>query len=129
MTDHYIPKGERPDIVLSEMQKNSPELVCEKWFDYVKQQWFIRSLSKKDHEKQEQEARKRREATKSTFSNMRRLPCDLPEYVSPVTGKPVDGRAARREDLKRSGCREVEPSEFRAEYTNERFIQKHGIRQ
>lgn len=38
---------------------------------------------------------------------------DLPEYRSPVTGLPVDGRAARREDLERAGCREVDPSEFR----------------
>lgn len=36
---------------------------------------------------------------------------DLPEYRSPVTGLPIDGRAARREDLKRHGCREVDPSE------------------
>lgn len=55
--------------------------------------------------------------------------CDLPEYISPITGKPVDGRAARREELKRSGCREVDPSEFRVEYKNKRFIEKHGIKQ
>lgn len=36
---------------------------------------------------------------------------DIPEYISPITGRPVDGRAARREDLKRSGSREVDPSE------------------
>ena len=36
---------------------------------------------------------------------------DLSEYISPVTGKPVDGRTARREDPARSGCREVDPSE------------------
>lgn len=36
---------------------------------------------------------------------------DLSEYISPVTGKPVDGRTARREDLARAGCREVDPSE------------------
>lgn len=34
---------------------------------------------------------------------------DLPAYLSPVTGKPVDGRHARREDLKRSGCVPFEP--------------------
>jgi hypothetical protein len=38
---------------------------------------------------------------------------DLPEYRSPVTGLPVDGRAARREDLARAGCREVDPSEIK----------------
>ena len=51
---------------------------------------------------------------------------DLPEYISPVTGKPVDGRSARREDLKRSGCREVDPSEWRPKYHNEKFARKHG---
>lgn len=50
-------------------------------------------------------------------------------YVSPITGKEITDRGERREDLKRSGCREVEPSEFKAEYKNERFINKHGIRQ
>jgi len=30
---------------------------------------------------------------------------DLPGYKSEVTGLWVEGRAARREDLKRSGCR------------------------
>lgn len=36
---------------------------------------------------------------------------DLPGYLSPVTGQLVDGRRDRREDLARSGCREVDPSE------------------
>jgi len=30
---------------------------------------------------------------------------DLPGYESPVTGKWIEGRSARREDLLRSGCR------------------------
>lgn len=33
---------------------------------------------------------------------------DLPSYQSPVTGLWVDGRVARREDLKRTGCRPYE---------------------
>jgi len=37
---------------------------------------------------------------------------DLEGYVSPVGSGWVEGRAARREDLKRSGCREVSPSEL-----------------
>lgn len=36
---------------------------------------------------------------------------DIPPYQSPVTGQWIDGRVARREDLKRTGCREVDPSE------------------
>lgn len=34
---------------------------------------------------------------------------DLPPYRSPVTGEWVQGRAARRADLARSGCVEWEP--------------------
>lgn len=52
---------------------------------------------------------------------------DIPEYISPITGKPVDGRVARREDMKRSGSREADPSEFKAEYTNERFAKKYNL--
>ena len=33
---------------------------------------------------------------------------DLPDYVSPVTGKLISGRKQREEDLKRSGCRPYE---------------------
>ncbi len=51
---------------------------------------------------------------------------DLPEYISPVTGKPVDGRVARREDLKRSGCREVDPSEFKPKYRSEKLRKKYS---
>lgn len=36
---------------------------------------------------------------------------DLPEYTSPVTGKPVRGRRERIEDLKRHNCRPYEDGE------------------
>ncbi len=36
---------------------------------------------------------------------------DLPGYVSPVTGEWVEGRRARRNDLKKSGCRPYEGRE------------------
>ena len=39
---------------------------------------------------------------------------DIEGYVSPVTGLWVEGRKARREDLKRSGCRPYEPGEKEA---------------
>lgn len=52
---------------------------------------------------------------------------DLPIYFSPVTGKPVEGRAARREDLARSGCREVDPSEFKPIYKSYEFCQKRRL--
>ena len=38
---------------------------------------------------------------------------DLPPYVSPMGTGVIDGRTARREDLKRHGCREVDPSEWK----------------
>jgi hypothetical protein len=33
---------------------------------------------------------------------------DLPGYESPTTGKWIEGKSARREDLRRSGCRPYE---------------------
>ncbi len=48
---------------------------------------------------------------------------DMASYISPVTGKPVDGRRARREDLKRSGSREVDPSEFKVTYENRKYAE------
>jgi hypothetical protein len=52
---------------------------------------------------------------------------DTPEYRSPIDGRLIDGRAARREDLKRNGCREVDPSEFTPVLRNERFAKKLGL--
>lgn len=53
---------------------------------------------------------------------------DTPDYISPVTRKLVSGRAARREDLKRSGCREVDPGEFKPIYRNPDFAKKRGLK-
>jgi hypothetical protein len=39
------------------------------------------------------------------------LMSDLPAYFSVASGKWVEGRSARRDDLARTGCREVDPSE------------------
>ncbi len=36
---------------------------------------------------------------------------DLPEYDSPITGEIIRGRAQRREDLKKHGCRPFEAGE------------------
>ena len=52
---------------------------------------------------------------------------DLKPYVSPVTGKVIEGRAARREDLARTGCREVDPSEYKPIYKNYEFCQSRGL--
>lgn len=40
---------------------------------------------------------------------------DITPYKSMVSNKMIEGRAAQREDLKRSGCRLVDPSEYRVE--------------
>ena len=68
----------------------------------------------------------------STAANVSDLPMpyirsDLPAYVSPVTGKRIEGRAARREDLARTGCREVDPSEHKPIYKDYEFCQKRRL--
>lgn len=50
---------------------------------------------------------------------------DLKPYKSPITGKTIEGRSARREDLARNNCREVDPSEYEPVYKNYAFCQKH----
>ena len=52
---------------------------------------------------------------------------DLPPYKSPLGTGTIEGRSARREDLKRANCREVDPSEFKAVYRNPEFCAKHGL--
>lgn len=39
------------------------------------------------------------------------LQSDLPAYYSVASNKWIEGRSARRDDLARTGCREVDPSE------------------
>lgn len=51
---------------------------------------------------------------------------DTPGYKSPVGNGWIEGRAARREDLKRSGCREVDPSEYRPAYHSKATAERHG---
>ena len=54
---------------------------------------------------------------------------DTPEYRSPVTGLPVDGRRARREDLARSGCVPFEPLSNRPRGVgNPKLAQKYGVK-
>lgn len=68
-----------------------------------------------------------RKRDRSGESNKKVHWADLPEYISPITGRPVDGRAERREEMKRHGCREVDTSEFKPVYRNERFMKKRGF--
>ena len=58
-----------------------------------------------------------------TFQIMR----DLPGYKSPLGTGWIEGRAARREDMKRGNCREVDPSEWKGGYTNPSFASKRGL--
>lgn len=51
------------------------------------------------------------------FDDERRAPDvmgDLPAYESPIDGRVIEGRAARREDLKRNQCRPYEEGERQA---------------
>ncbi len=52
---------------------------------------------------------------------------DIEPYKSPLGTGVVGSRMARREELKRHNCREVDPSEFKPAYINERFTKKHGL--
>ena len=70
-------------------------------------------------------------AIAGTVSNKRSFNAmpDFDEYQSPSTGKWIGDRAARREDLKASGCVEFEPT-FKGKpkgLINERFVKKHGL--
>ena len=42
-------------------------------------------------------------------------------YMSPCGTGMIDGRTARREDLKANGCREVDPSEYTARVVNPKY--------
>jgi len=53
---------------------------------------------------------------------------DLPAYASPLGDGVVEGRAARREHLKRNGKREVDPSEFTPRYVNPEFAARRGYK-
>jgi len=54
----------------------------------------------------------------------------MPEYNSPVTGKPITTRYERSEDLKRHDCVPYENSlsPTGGRFKNDRFIKKHGIK-
>ncbi len=51
---------------------------------------------------------------------------DLPGYRSPLGTGYIEGRAARREDLKRGNCREVDPSEFTPRLVNPKNAGQSG---
>ena len=51
---------------------------------------------------------------------------DIETYKSPLGTGEITSRSHRREDLKRGGCREVDPSEFNAVYHNPKFARRLG---
>ena len=51
---------------------------------------------------------------------------DIPEYRSPIDGKPITSRSHRREDLARNGCIELDPPKPRG-FKNKRFAKKHNL--
>jgi len=54
---------------------------------------------------------------------------DLPAYASPLDGRMIEGRRARRYDLERSNCvdgREL-PSPTNGKLRNERFAKKYKL--
>lgn len=51
---------------------------------------------------------------------------DIPDYISPVTGKLVSGRVARREDMARAGCVEYETPKDRFCLT-EKWAKRTGL--
>ena len=57
---------------------------------------------------------------------------DIPTYKSPLGGWEVTSRSQRKEEMKRAGVREVEPSETahvdKSRFSNQDFIRKHNIR-
>ena len=55
---------------------------------------------------------------------------DTPAYASPITGQIIEGRAARREDLKKHDCIEAGdmPRLNGGMAKSEKYAAKHGLR-
>lgn len=52
---------------------------------------------------------------------------DITEYRSPIDGSMITSRSARREDLKRNDCVEVDPPKKPRGYKNPNFARKRGL--
>lgn len=52
---------------------------------------------------------------------------DVPEYRSPIDGKPITSRSHQREELKRNDCVLAEPRKPRG-FKNPTFARKRGLR-
>lgn len=54
---------------------------------------------------------------------------DIPEYKSPIDGRVISSRSARRDDLKRHNCVDARdfPSPTGGKFKNKEFCAKHGL--
>ena len=119
-------------------------MVRQETFETFKDAWaFLKSKSKKDDgfeygipvsnafvvnvydkTKDEKKAKKKEYLKSATFGVIK----DIEPYESPIEkGKFITSRRERRYELQANNCREVDPSEYKPVYRNERFMQKHGI--
>lgn len=52
---------------------------------------------------------------------------DIPDYRSPIDGRVIGSRSARREDLARNNCVEVDPPRRPRGFKNPAYAKKHGL--
>jgi hypothetical protein len=52
---------------------------------------------------------------------------DIPEYLSPIDGRPITSRSERREDMKRNDCVEIDPPKRPRHFKNKRFTKRHSL--
>jgi len=64
--------------------------------------------------------------TRGDFVPTPQITRDIAPYMSMASKQMIDGRAAQREDLKRTGCRVVDPSEYTPTYHSKERAIKHG---
>ncbi len=64
--------------------------------------------------------------TRGDFVPTPQLVRDIAPYMSMASKKMIDGRAAQREDLKRTGCRVVDPGEYKPTYESKARAIAHG---
>ena len=52
---------------------------------------------------------------------------DLPGYQSPIDGKWVEGRRARKYDMEKNNCVDANDFSKPKKLKNKRFVEKHGL--
>lgn len=64
--------------------------------------------------------------TRGDFVPTPQITRDIAPYMSMASKQMIDGRAAQREDLKRTGCRLVDPTEYKPTYHSKERAIRHG---